>query len=330
MLCMSQARRLVRLGKSSLSVTLPRRWVEKNNLKEGDTVFVEDYDTHLLITPARPREEFREEVKVLEATHGDEDSVERMIIALYQAGYASIKVVSRSGRVTPELRETIRRTLKRLVGLEVFEEGSDYILLQMIADASTVEIPKVLSRMEVLILNSIKDLEEFAATGDTSYLKDIIERDEEIDKFYFLLSRQVALSIMYSWYSSKVGVQDRTLLMPLFNYGKTLERVGDVIASLARIAHLVDITKEHVQLIRTSFENAVRAFKTGDQEAKMEITKTYREYFDRFDPSSLLDHLLGNILSLALDMLESRVELEVFKEFSSRSLHRLDATSPQK
>ncbi len=315
---MSLARKIIRLGRASLAITLPRAWVEKNNLKEGGTVFVEDYDDYLLISPVRRHEQFREEVKVLEATPGDEDSLERMIIALYQAGYTSIKVVSRSGRVTPELRDSVRKTLKRLVGLEVFEEGSDYILLQMVADASSIEIPKVLSRMEVLILNSIRDLEEFVATGDASYLRDIIERDEEIDKFYFLLSRQVALSIMYSWYSPKVGVRNKALLLPLFNYGKTLERVGDVIASIARIAHLVDISADHVQLIRSSFENAVRAFKTGEEEAKLEIMKAYRDYFSRFEPSSLLDHLVGNILSLALDMLESRVEMEVFEEFSAR------------
>ncbi|QOJ79335.1 phosphate uptake regulator PhoU [Infirmifilum lucidum] len=314
---MSLARRIIRLGRASLSITLPRTWVEKNNLKEGDTVFVEDYDNYLLISPVRRHEQFKEEVKVLEATPGDEDSLERMIIALYQAGYTSIKVVSRSGRVTPELRDSVRKTLKRLVGLEVFEEGSDYILLQMVADASLIEIPKVLGRMEVLVLNSIRDLEEFVATGDTSYLRDIIERDEEIDKFYFLLSRQVALSIMYSWYSPKVGVRNKALLLPLFNYGKTLERVGDVIASIARIAHLVNISADYVQLIRSSFENAVRAFKTGEEGAKLEIMKAYRDYFSHFEPSSLLDHLVGNILSLALDMLESRVEMEVFEEFSN-------------
>lgn len=317
----STPRRLIKLGKASLAVTLPRRWVEERGLKEGDVVFVEEQGDVLLVSPSGRREEIPGDTKVLEAEPGD-DSIERMIIALYQAGYTAIKVVSRSGRVSPVLRETVRRTLKRLVGLEVFEEGSDYILLQMVADASTIEVPKVLSRMEVLVLNSIRDLEEFARTGDTSYLRDIIERDEEVDKFYFLLSRQVALSIMYDWYSSKVGIEDKTLLLPLFNYGKTLERLGDVLVGIARIAHLVDLTENHVNLIRSVFNAGVKAFKTGDEEAGREVLRLYREHFGKFEVSSLLDHLLGNILSLVLDMLESRVEMEVFREFSSRAARR--------
>ncbi|MEZ0345868.1 MAG: phosphate uptake regulator PhoU [Infirmifilum sp.] len=315
---MSTPRRLFKLGKASLAVTLPRKWVDRNNLREGDSVFVEEYDNYLLVSPAKPREEAFEETKVLEAAQGDEDTVERMIIALYQAGYSSIKVVSRSGRVPLSLREAIRRTLKRLVGLEVFEEGSDYILLQMLADTASIEVPKILNRMEILILNSIKDLEEFANTGDTSYLKDIIERDEEIDKFYFLLSRQITLSLLYSWYPSKIGVQEKTLLLPMFNYGKTLERIGDVIVNIARIAYTIDFTVEIVNLIRSAFENGVKAFKTGDEAAKLEITKTYREYFEKIQAFSLIDHLLGNIVSLVLDMLESRVELEVFSDFFSK------------
>ncbi|MGC9107766.1 MAG: PhoU domain-containing protein [Infirmifilum sp.] len=315
---MSTTRKLLKLGKTSLAVTLPREWVEKNGLREGDTLFLEEYDNYLLISPIMRREEFIEETKVLEAAQGDEDTVERMIIALYQAGYSSIKVVSTSGRVPLSLRETIRKTLKRLVGLEVFEEGSDYILLQMLANTASTEVPKVLNRMEVLILNSIKDLEEFVRTGDMSYLKDILERDEEVDKFYFLLSRQVNLSILYSWYLAKVGIPNKTLLLPIFNYGKTLERVGDVIVNIARIAHIVELSEEDIRVIHEAFEAGIKAFKTGDEESKLVITKTYREYFEKFESSSLIDHLLGNIISLILDMLESRVELEVFSEFSSR------------
>lgn len=313
---MSSPRKLLKLGKTSLAITLPRRWVEKNRLREGDLVFIEEYDTHLVVSLARTREETIGETKILEAAPGDEDTIERMIIALYQAGYSTIKVVSSLGRVPLNLRESIRRTLKRLVGLEIFEEGSDYIVLQMLADTASIEVPKVLNRMEVLILNSIKDLEEFFKTGDTSYLRDIIERDEEVDKFYFLLSRQINLSILHSWYLAKIGIQNRTLLLPMFNYGKTLERIGDVLVNIARIAHTVELTEEEIKVIREVFENGVKAFKTGDENAKVEITKKYKGYFEKFESSSLIDHLLGNIVSLALDMLESRIELEVFREFS--------------
>jgi len=72
------------------------------------------------------------------------------------------------------------------------------------------------------------------AQDHMQYLKSIIERDEELDKFYFLLSRQVALSLKSSSYAEKVGIPQRPLLLPYFNYAKTLERLGDVFVSLAK------------------------------------------------------------------------------------------------
>lgn len=313
---MATARKLIKLGKSSLAVTLPRRWVESLGLKEGDLVLVDEHDDYLMILVAdRRREEGRS--AHVRAGRGEEDSLARMIIALYQAGYDVIRISTPEGRVSA-LRESLRRTLSRLIGLEVVEEGADYIVLQMVTDAAAMSAERVLNRMEILVLNSLKDLDLYARSGDTSILADILERDEEIDKFYFLLSRQVSLALRNPAYLKQMGVEDRPLLLPIFNYGKTLERIGDVLVGLARAAAHARLESEAVETARRAVEAGIRAFHLGDENSKRNIVSLYTEYFSS-PRYSLVEHLIGNIVSLALDMLESRVELEVLQSGQQRS-----------
>jgi len=312
------ARRLIRLGKSSLAVTLPRRWVESLGLREGDLVLVDEHNDYLMISVAdRRREEGRS--AHVRAGRGEEDSLARMIIALYQAGYDVIRISTPEGRVSA-LRDSLRRTLSRLIGLEIMEEGADYIILQMVTDAAAMSAERVLNRMEILVLNSLKDLDLYLRSSDPSILADVVERDEEIDKFYFLLSRQVSLALRNPAYLKQMGVEDRPLLLPIFNYGKTLERVGDVLVSLARVAAHTRVEVDAIETARKAVEAGIRAFHLGDEASKRSIASLYTEYFSGAR-HSLVEHLIGNIVSLSLDMLESRVELEVLRSGQQRNSH---------
>jgi phosphate uptake regulator len=304
-------RKLIRLGKASLAVTLPAKWLRKHNLGEGDSVYIEDKEECLEVLP-RPRElQYATQVAQVEIEPGEEGSAERIIISYYSAGYTGMRISFTKKTNKTLLKETIRRSLLRLIGLETFEEGEDYILLQMVADTSTMSIEKILSRMELLLKNNLRDLEDYIHTGQALHLKNIIERDEELDKFYFLLSRQITLSLKSSSYAEKVGIAQRPLLLPYFTYAKTLERMGDIFVSMARILLKgKEVTEEQVDLIKRAIEYGMTAFKKGDKNSKKELGKLYSSFFTRHQGHNLVGYLIGNMLSLSLDLLESRADLE--------------------
>lgn len=308
---MVTARRLIKLGKSSLAITLPKRWVSEQGLREGDLVLIDEQNGSLILSVSRQEEPSPSKVAKIEVHPQEEESLERIVIALYQAGYNVMRVSIAGGRATQALRTSLRRTLTRLIGLEVVEEGPSYVLLQMVADASVMSLDRVLGRMEVLVLNSLRELEAYTVEKDPEILRDVIERDEEVDKFYFLLSRQVSLALRNPAYLKQLGVDNRLLLLPMFNYGKTIERVGDVAVAIARVAYYTPLTKSALEVARKAVEEGVRVFRTGDDHGKRFLAGLYADYFSRIKPDSLLDHLTGNILSLSLDMVESRIEYEV-------------------
>ena len=309
-----KTRSLIRIGRSSLAVTVPKKWAERLGLEEGDPVYVQQDPTGKLVISVSPEKEAIAALEgVAEVGRGKEESVERIIIAYYQAGYFRIRIRFIGGRITARLRNTVRKSIGRLVGLEIIDEGSDYIVLETIVDAAAMRLDKVLSRMEILVVNSANDLYDFSVTGDKEILKTIIERDEDIDKFYFLLSRLVNMSLRLPWYSEKIGVEDTALLLPLYTYGKTIERIGDVLVSMARIASRHGVSRDNARIVLDTLRRAISAFKTGDRGEMAAVANAYNLYFSNKSLDSLEEYLTGNLLSLCLDILESKIEIEALK-----------------
>lgn len=309
-----KTRNILKIGKSSLAITLPKKWVQKQGLKEGDEVVLEETTKgYLIIRPGV--ESIAEEglTGVITIGKGRENSLERIIIAYYQAGYTKIKVKPATGRVDTHLREAVRKSLRRLIGLEIIEEGTDYITLETIVDTSSMKIDKVLSRMEILVLNSAKDLRDYTIYLDKDILRTIIGRDEDIDKFYFLLSRQVNLSLKYVGYSEKVGVEEPSLLLPLFSYGKTIERIGDVLVSIARMTKNSNLARENAEIIFRTIRSAINAFRNGNNRDMLTVTDTYQAFFKTFSMETWENYLTGNILSLCLDIIESKIEIDALR-----------------
>ena len=47
-----ESRKVQKVGTSTLTISLPKVWVEKYGLKQGDQVFLEEEGAHLKVTPA--------------------------------------------------------------------------------------------------------------------------------------------------------------------------------------------------------------------------------------------------------------------------------------
>ena len=200
------------------------------------------------------------------------------------------------------------------MGLELVEEGVDYVELQVVLDPSSASLKRTLERMEVLVRASLRDLEEYARTGDKGLLSLLMDRDNEIDKHYFLLNRQASLVVRRPEMAEELGLGSLLELVPVLYYGKTLERMGDTLSQLAMYLSEFDakMDAELVGLMKRALSLAVLAFKGGDQEAARALSELYESFFSRPSREILSDarlYLAGNFISLCLDVVEAYVEL---------------------
>jgi len=311
-------RRVQRVGYSTLSVTLPKRWAVARGVDKGSLLYIYEMPDGSLVVKTRGEEEWPGRLKaLLRVSEAAEAELERSIIALYEAGYDVIRVVAR-GRLSASASGAVKKALRRLSGVEVVEEGRGYVVLEVVLSPQNLKFPRILDRMEVLVRSSLNDLEEYAARGCGEALYSIVERDDELDKFYFLLVRQASTCFRSPSMASELGLEEQLEVLPILYYGKTLERMGDTLTQLAMYAAEYErrIEEELVQLMRAAFSCAVSSFRRGDEKAMRRLTLLHHDYFKKSPRELLGDPVLslaGNFLSLCMDAIDARVELAALR-----------------
>jgi len=114
-----ELRKLQRTPDGTYLVTIPKAWAKRVGLEQGSVVSYEErQDGRLLLSPRIDEERPPLEV-ILEAS----PFVRREIIERYLLGYDIIRIQSKDS-LSPETRDEVRKTTKRLVGLEVLEEDA--------------------------------------------------------------------------------------------------------------------------------------------------------------------------------------------------------------
>lgn len=162
--------------------------------------YEERQDGRLLLSPKIDEERAPLEV-VLDAS----PFVRREIIERYLLGYDIIRVQSKES-FSPDIREEVRRTTKRLVGLEVLEEDSKRIVLQCLVEPSLLNPERILRRLEMLSMPMQLDSVQAFVSSNGALAKGVVERDEEVDRWYFLLVRLVRAAISDTYLLEKIKV----------------------------------------------------------------------------------------------------------------------------
>jgi len=196
-----ELRKLQRTPDGTYLVTIPKAWAKRTGLGPGSLISYEErIDGRLLLSPKTDEEKPPQEV-VLDAS----PLLRREIIERYLLGYDIIRVQSKD-TLSPELREEARKTTKRLVGLEVLEEDSKKMVLQCLVEPSLLVPERILRRLEMLSMPMELDATQAFVTGNTELAKGVIERDEEVDRWYFLLVRLVRAAISDTYLLEKMKV----------------------------------------------------------------------------------------------------------------------------
>jgi phosphate uptake regulator len=316
-------RRKVQLsGGLTYTVSLPKNWVREVGLKKGDEIILQPReDKALLLSLSEERVE--REVKDTSLTIKEKiepESLERLLISFYEAGYDSIRIYRDAG-IADELREKLTSVLNKLSGLEVVEEDSNSVVLQSFLNVGDMRMNKTLERMEIILRSMISDLARAIEEKNQSILNSIIKRDDELDKFYSFLCKQVFISLKNKEVAEKIGFKFQSLILPYKAYGKCLENMGDIICLLSRITDF-EKALSHLPLLVDSEEmlcSAVKAFKLGDAHAENEVVEMYSNFLstinklgkeDTLEPHVLLGIVFNNFCVEIIEISAQKAALE--------------------
>ena len=296
-------RRLQRIG-SSILVSLPKEWVDANNLDKGSQVEIETGQDSISISAnkeTRPTKEL-----VISYPLPKEENIVANITGAYLLGFDIIVINSKS-IIPGKDREEIRNSMRRLVGMEIIEEDASHINMQFLLDATTLNPSKILKRMSSIALGMYDDVSNGLISDDKSNLQTLSNRDVEVNRQYFLLVRLIRSTLVDKRLSNAFNLENIDVL----DYrvaANVLENAGDSIVELSNFIFNFSLSKEFSKKIydvvkdfNKLAEKSIDAFTKPDRLLAIEAISMHKQYEKKL---SLLRTTLGNKKQIPLDFLD--------------------------
>ncbi|MEM2110248.1 MAG: AbrB/MazE/SpoVT family DNA-binding domain-containing protein, partial [Candidatus Odinarchaeota archaeon] len=152
-----ETRKIIKLGSSSLVVSLPRDWVDKLKIQKGDEIDFEiREDGALIILPRHLLKIEDREAEIIASPDFKEGRLERELIGAY-LGYYSIIRLKAEDKFTKEQQLEIRNRVKRLTGCQIIEANPREIVIQNLLRIDELNIDKGIYRAYLLTLSMMKD-----------------------------------------------------------------------------------------------------------------------------------------------------------------------------
>ncbi len=234
---MQETRRIQKTGGSTYVVSLPKKWIVDTGLKKGDQVLLSlGGDGRLSIGPNIHKEPDKLEKQLEVSQDTDPKALLRQLVGIYVTGYDVIEIRSKN-RISPEIRRAVQDFARRVIGPEIIEESSTLIVLQDVADHADLAMRKVVHRMHLMARNMLADSIESVRKLDKDQAKELILRDDEVDRLYWFVEKQHAMigrNIAFAAKMKTTWLEADVMLAA----AKALERIAD---HATRIAHSVSL-----------------------------------------------------------------------------------------
>jgi phosphate uptake regulator len=294
-------RKIQKIGRSSYFINLPKKWIEQFNLDRGSIIKLSiSKNGSLIIEPTGEAKE--ENVATIHIT----STISRDIISKYLLGYKTIRIVSSRGLTEDEIK-IIKDTVRFLIGLEVVEEGLNEVIIQSMLDVESIHPSKLISREGIIAEGILRDSITSLVKRDINTALLASRRDEEINRFYFLLVRVLRSALQNYNIISKFNLTP----LDIVDYrlaASYIESVGDCATNIARCSveiisnnveedklnTIVDISNKIVGFYR----RAITAFLDKDYKIANDIISTVKRFREEIDGElKIVDGRLFNVFS---------------------------------
>src|SRR3989338_4825001 len=148
-----ETRKLIAHGPSSLTVALPYKWINKQNLKKGDEVTINEEYFGLKIT-AKPSET-KKTIKI-NLPGLDWPPILTALTSVYRQGYDEVIVIYG----TQKEYQNISNAVRSLVGFAVMENHNGKWLIKSLPSELEQDFETMLRRVFLILLQELEDLKD--------------------------------------------------------------------------------------------------------------------------------------------------------------------------
>jgi len=221
-------------GGSTFTVSIPKDWARTNDVSAGDEMVFHEDGQSLLVQPVRGDEPIR---GTFDISGLDGDHLMRTVMTMYVSGFDVLEL--ESDRITADQRRVIRNATQSLVGLEVLEETGNRVVIQDLLDSSELSIHNAVRRMRLIATSMLDDAVTAVVEGDEDLARDVTERDDDVDRLWFVVSRIFRGSLRSPEAAVEIGVT-REVCFDYHSSARQLERIADHATKIANVGLELD------------------------------------------------------------------------------------------
>ena len=268
--------------------------MDDHNLVKSSQVQIETLENSLSITVDEGRK-LSKEIEI-EYPLPSEENIAANITGAYLLGYDVITIRGKS-TISVKDREVIRESMRRLVGMEILDEDASNVNGQFLLDETSLNPKKIFKRMSSIALGMFNETLSALRTGDKTNLQTIPNRDDEINRQYFLLVRFIR-STMVDRRLAEIFNLENIDILDYRIAGNILETAGDTIVDLSKSISetslsssdqkkIYDIAKD----IEAIQKKSIDAFITNNRSLAIEAIKLHGQYESKISKTrSSLEH----------------------------------------
>ncbi|HSQ86190.1 MAG TPA: phosphate uptake regulator PhoU, partial [Desulfobacterales bacterium] len=144
-----ETRKIQITGGSTYIISLPKKWVKKAGVKNGDYIILKPQSDGTLLINTKLHQESDKPKRLINIEYDETEKMTRKFIAAYLSGYDIIEFRSKN-RLTPQVRQKIRNLSHYVIGPEIIDETINSMTVQDLTDASEFSLKRGLRRMHVI------------------------------------------------------------------------------------------------------------------------------------------------------------------------------------
>ncbi len=181
-------RRVMSLGRSSLVISLPKNWMQLNELNKGDVVsYAIQRDRSLVIYPSAKKKTTTKMATLRIDPNEDELLITMKIIGSFLNGNSGITLISDKVFSVPQIR-AIRKSAGMLY-MRIMEANSKGVFIQTLMDETKADLKQTVQRMHMITQSIGEDAVKSLKNKDTTLAKAVFSLDNDVYHFAYFLIR---------------------------------------------------------------------------------------------------------------------------------------------
>ena len=295
-------RRIMSLGRSSMVISIPKNWMQLNELKKGDAVSLAiQRDRSLAVYPSVQKKATSKEITLRIGQKEDETLITQKIIGAFLNGYSGFTLIAEKIFSIPQ-RKAIRNMAGRLY-MRIMESDSKGVYIQTLTDESKASLEQAIQRMHLISYSMCEDVFTSLKNRDVALAKSVFSLDDDVDHFAFFILRLLRNAAQDTALANELRV-DPLDCMDHQTLVYRIEHAADYTADIARHIIMLDGSKQKIpddvlELMFTAgteavdlYVKSVNAFFSKDVPFSVEIMK-YQQRIEKLDQEIAVKSFTG-------------------------------------